>query len=126
MEILQGMDPDRMIIIVPSALVVMYLVISLQNSLCSRTNPYTGLIIPAICFVAATLLAVRPLLVVESGQAGELVPLCLRMWLTFNIATLVFLFPYYKHRKMKAAAEKARPTPLPDSEDAADTDAYNR
>ena len=31
MEILQGMDPDRMIIIVPSALVVMYLVISLQN-----------------------------------------------------------------------------------------------
>lgn len=126
MEILQGMDPDRMIIIVPSALVVMYLVISLQNSLCSRTNPYTGLIIPAICFVAATLLAVRPLLVVESGQAGELVPLCLRMWLTFNIATLVFLFPYYKHRKMKAAAEKAWPTPMPDSEDAADTDADNR
>ncbi len=79
MEILAGYGiPDRMIIIVPSALVVMYLVISLQNSLCSRTNPYTGLIIPAICFVAATLLAVRPLLVVESGQAGELVPLCLR------------------------------------------------
>ncbi len=126
MEILQGMDPDRMIIIVPSALVVMYLVISLQNSLCSRANPYTGLVIPVICFIAATILAVRPLLVVEDGQAGALVPLCLRMWLTFNIATLVFLFPYYKHRKTRAAAKKAQPASLPENEETADIDSDSR
>ncbi len=108
MEILQGMDPDKMIIIIPSALVVMYLVISLQNSLCSRENPYIGLILPAICFIASTVLAVRPLFVAGADGAGELALLCLRMWLTFNIATLVFLFPYYKHRKTRAAVQKAR------------------
>lgn len=106
MDVLQGMDPDKMIIILPSALVVMYLVISLQNFLCRRSNPHIGLILPAVCFIAATVLAVRPLLVVEEGGAGALLPLCLRMWLTFNIATLVFLFPYYKHYKMRAAAAK--------------------
>ena len=31
------------------------------------------------------------------------------MWLTFNIATLGFLFPYYRQRRMmRAAAEAAR------------------
>ena len=37
----------------------------------------------------------------------QLVLFCIRMWFTFNIATLVFLFPYYKHRKIaRAAAEQ--------------------
>ena len=31
MQVLQGMDPDKMIIILPSALVAMYLIISLQK-----------------------------------------------------------------------------------------------
>ena len=95
MQVLQGMDPDKMIIILPSALVAMYLIISLQKKLCSRSNPHIGLILPAICFAASTIRAVRPLIVAAQEISGGLVLLCLRMWFTFNIATLVFLFPYY-------------------------------
>lgn len=106
MQILQNMDPDKMIIILPSALVAMYLIISLQKYLCERSNPYIGLILPAICFIASTVLAVRPLIVADAEQFEGLVSFCIRMWLTFNIATLVFLFPYYKQRKvMRSAAE---------------------
>ena len=95
MQVLQGMDPDKMIIILPSALIAMYLVISLQKRLCGGSNPHIGLILPAICFAASTVLAVRPVIVTAEEISGGLILLCLRMWLTFNIATLVFLFPYY-------------------------------
>ena len=99
MQILQRMDPDKMIIILPTALVAMYLIISLQKYLCERSNRYIGLILPALCFIASTILAVRPLIVSDPGEYEGLVSFCIRMWLTFNIATLVFLFPYYKQRK---------------------------
>ena len=110
MQVLQGMDPDKMIIILPSALVAMYLIISLQKKLCSGSNPHIGLILPAICFVASTVLAVRPLIVAAQEISGGLVLLCLRMWLTFNIATLVFLFPYYmriRTMRTEAASKKS-------------------
>ena len=48
MQILQGMDADQMVIIFPSALVAMYLIISIQKYLCERRNRYIGLILPAI------------------------------------------------------------------------------
>lgn len=108
MQILMGMDPDKMIIILPTALVAMYLIITLQNSLCKRRNPYIGLVLPAICFIISTILAVRPLLVANAAEYDGLVSFCIRMWLTFNISTLVFLFPYYKHRKMIRAMEEAQ------------------
>lgn len=101
------MDPDKMIIVLPTALIAMYLIITLQKVLCERRNPHIGLILPAVCFIASTVLAVRPLLVAEPGEFDGLVLFCIRMWFTFNIATLVFLFPYYKHRKIaRAAAEQ--------------------
>lgn len=107
MQVLQGMDPDKMIIILPSALIVMYLIISVQKALCERKNPYVGLILPLLCFVLSTILAIRPL-IVDNGESEGLVLFCLRMWLTFNIATLVFLFPYYrKRRMMRAVSEKS-------------------
>lgn len=110
MQVLQNMDPDKMIIILPSALIAMYLIISVQKFLCERSNPHIGLVLPAICFVASTVLAVRPLFVTEAGESEGLLLFCIRMWLTFNIATLVFLFPYYKHRRyMRAAADARKP-----------------
>lgn len=106
MQALMGMSADRMVIILPSALIGMYLIILLQKTLSERRNPYVGLIIPALCLIAATVLAVRPLLVVEPGQYEGLGLFCLRMWLTFNIPTIVFMFPYIRQRKlMKALAE---------------------
>lgn len=109
MQILQSMDPDKMVIVLPTALIAMYFIISLQKSLCEKQNPLAGLVLPVICFIAATILAFRPLFVAEAGQYEGLVAFCLRMWLTFNIVTLVFLFPYYKQRRMKRAAEEAAP-----------------
>lgn len=105
MQVLQGMDPDKMIIILPSALIAMYLIISVQKALCERQNLYIGLILPLLCFVISTILAIRPL-IVDNGESEGLVLFCLRMWLTFNIATLVFLFPYYRKRKMMRAMRK--------------------
>lgn len=109
MQALQNMDPDKMIIILPSALVAMYLIISVQNFLCQRRSPYIGLILPAVSFIISTILAVRPLLVQDTGESGGLMLFCLRMWVTFNLATLVFLFPYYRHRKLRAAAKAPEP-----------------
>lgn len=100
MQALMGMDPDKMVIILPAALLAMYIVVSVQKHMCERNNPHLGLILPAICFLAATVLAVRPLIITEPGELEGLVSLCIRMWLTFNIPTLVFLFPYYKRIKM--------------------------
>lgn len=105
MQVLQGMDPDKMVIIFPTALVAMYLVIRLQQYLCERRNPNIGLVLPAICFIVSTILAVRPLIVADAGEFDGLVAFCIRMWLTFNISTLVFLFPYYKHRREIRAAD---------------------
>lgn len=107
MQILQSMDPDKMVIVLPTALIAMYFIISLQKSLCEKQNPLAGLALPVICFIAATILAFRPLFVAEAGQYEGLVAFCLRMWLTFNIVTLVFLFPYYKQHRMKRAAAEA-------------------
>ena len=107
MQILQSMDPDKMVIVLPTALIAMYFIISLQKSLCEKQNPWAGLVLPAICFIASTILAFRPLIVSDAGQYEGLAAFCLRMWLTFNIATLVFLFPYYKQRRTKRAAEEA-------------------
>ena len=109
MQVLQGMDPDTMIIALPTALIAMYLIIRLQQSLCERRNPYIGLALPALCFIVSTILAIRPLIIADSGEFDGLPLFCLRMWLTFNVATLVFLFPYYKHRKYaRAAAEQVK------------------
>jgi len=55
-------------------------------------------------FVAATILAVRPLLVSEPGQYEGLGLFCLRMWLTFNIPTIVFMFPYFSQRRRLKAS----------------------
>lgn len=107
MQILQNMDPDKMVIVLPTALIAMYFIISLQKSLCEKPNPLTGLILPVICFIASTILAFRPLFVADADQYDGLIAFCFRMWLTFNIATLVFLFPYYKQRRMKRAAEES-------------------
>lgn len=99
MQVLMGMDPDKMIIILPAGLVAIYLIVSVQKYLCERKNQNIGLIIPAACFIAATVLAVRPLIIADANQYEGLVSFCIRMWLTFNIPTIVFLFPYYKRRK---------------------------
>lgn len=107
MQILQGMDADKMIIIFPSALVAMYLIISIQKYLCERRNRYIGLILPAVCFITSTVLAVRPMLIADSGESEGLFLFCVRMWLTFNIATLVFLFPYYKQMRVRKARANA-------------------
>lgn len=52
MQILQNMDPDKMVIVFPTALLAMYFIVSLQKSLCEKQNPLIGLILPVICFVA--------------------------------------------------------------------------
>ena len=107
MQARMDMSADKMVIILPSALIGMYLIILLQKTLSERRNPYVGLIIPALCLIAATILAVRPLLVAAPGQFEGLGLFCLRMWLTFNIPTIVFMFPYIRQRKlMKAMAEE--------------------
>lgn len=109
MQMLSNMDMDTMVIALPTALIVMYLVISIQRRLSNGKNPHLGLILPGISFIISTILAVRPLLLVEDGMSPGLLSFCLRMWLTFNIVTLVFLFPYYmslRTRKAAAASEK--------------------
>ena len=117
MQALMGMGADKMVIILPSALIGMYLIILLQKTLSERRNPYVGLIIPALCLIAATILAVRPLLVAAPGQYEGLGLFCLRMWLTFNIPTIVFMFPYIRQRKlMKAMAEELQTEESPSAE----------
>lgn len=103
MHVLQGMSTDKMIIIFPAALIAMYLIISVQKYLCERQNPKIGLIVPILCFIVATVLAFRPMFVLDAAKSGELISFCLRMWLTFNIPTLVFAFPYYKQRRIRKA-----------------------
>lgn len=104
MQLLQNMDMDTFVVVVPAALVAMYFIITLQKSLSFRNNPYTGLIIPAICVLAATVLAVRPLFILDVDS--NLIWFCIRMWAVFNIPTVVLLFPYFKGRQ-NAKALKA-------------------
>ena len=124
MQALMGMSADKMVIILPSALIGMYLIILLQKTLSERRNPYVGLIIPALCLIAATILAVRPLLIAAPGQFEGLGLFCLRMWLTFNIPTIVFMFPYIRQRKlMKAIAEEMAHTESQNPAGGAETEA---
>ncbi len=108
MNALQGIDMNQFIIIAPTALIAMYVVITLQKRLSNGKNVHYGLIIPAICFVAATILAFRPLFIVGGGE-GMMVA-CLTVWMTFNIVTLALLFPYFiglKNRKERQLLEEA-------------------
>lgn len=97
MQILQNMNMDQFVIIVPAALVAMYAIVSIQKSLCYKNNPYTGLIIPVLCMLAATILAIRPLFMLDF--TGSLIGFCAKMWFIFNIPTVVLLFPYFKGRQ---------------------------
>ncbi|MCQ2545128.1 MAG: hypothetical protein MJ144_01685 [Clostridia bacterium] len=106
MQALQWMSVDQMVIILPSALIAMYLIISFQKRLCQSNNKYLGLIVPVVCFIASTVLAIRPLIVGDPSQQAGLLGFCIRMWLTFNISTIVFGFQYLRERKMKKALEE--------------------
>lgn len=107
MELLQNMNMDTFVVVVPATLVGMYAIIALQKHLCFRDNPYTGLIVPVLCILAATILAVRPLVI--AGTEGGMLWFCFKMWMVFNIPTVVLLFPYFKGRQnakqMQAFAE---------------------
>lgn len=104
MQVLQNMDMNTFVVVVPAALVAMYFIIALQKNLSFRSNPYTGLIIPGLCMLAATVLAVRPMFIIDVD--GNLIWFCLKMWMVFNIPTVVLLFPYFKGRQ-NAKAMKA-------------------
>ena len=107
MQVFQNMDMNTFVLVVPTALFAMYGIIALQKHLSFKDNPYTGLIVPGICMLAATILAVRPLFILDIE--GGLIWFCLKMWFVFNVPTVVFLFPYFKGRQnakqMKAYAE---------------------
>lgn len=106
MQILQGMTTNQMVIIFPSALIAMYLVITLQKHLCERENKYIGLVLPVLCFVAATVLAIYPLITSSSSEYDGLLMFCVRMWLAFNIPTILFGFQYFRQRRTRAAIAK--------------------
>lgn len=107
MQALMGMDVDTMVIALPTALVTMYLIIRIQLFLSERKSPVPGLIIPIICFLTASILALRPLLITDLGEFPGLAKFCLRMWLTFNIITIVLSFPYIKARRSIKALSAA-------------------
>lgn len=128
MSALQGMDMNQFIIIAPTVLIVIYVVITLQKKLSNSRNVHYGLIIPVICFIAATILAFRPLLIV-GGEEGMLVA-SLTVWMTFNIPTLALLFPYLmalKNRKANQLIQEAieKETAEADAVDAESEDAPN-
>ena len=107
MQVLQNMDMDTFVIVVPAVLIGLYAIISIQKALSFRNNPYTGLIIPALCLIVATILAFRPMFMLDAS--GSLFGFCIKMWFIFNIPTVVLLFPYFKGRQnakvMAAMAE---------------------
>ena len=107
MKALMGMSVIKMVIILPSALVAMYLVLSLQKYLSNRPGRIPGLMLPVGCFIAATVLAVRPLILADPGEYNGLGIFCLRMWLTFNIPTILFAFQYIRQKKVNAALQHA-------------------
>lgn len=105
MSALQGMDMNQFIIIAPSFLIAVYVFITLQKKLCNGKNPKHGLILPVICFIAATILAFRPLFIVESARGDGMIFAALTVWMTFNIPTLALLFPYLMAKKKRKQAE---------------------
>ena len=110
MGALQGMDMDKFIIIAPTLLISMYVLIKLQNRLSNCKKAAFGLIIPAICFVAATILAFRPLFIIGDSGAEGLIGASIMVWLTFNIPTLAFMIPFVngiKTRKTNKLLQKA-------------------
>lgn len=110
MGALQGMDMNNFIIIAPTALIVMYVVITLQKKLSNGKNVHYGLIIPVICFIAATVLAFKPLFTAEWISGQGMIGAALTVWMTFNIPTLALLFPYFmglKNRKANQLIEEA-------------------
>ncbi len=98
MEALQAMDMNKFIIIAPTFLVVVYLVTTIQKRLSNSKHANLGLIIPIVCFIAATVLAFRPLFIVDGGAEG-MVAASVIVWLTFNVPTLAFMIPYFAARK---------------------------
>ena len=133
MSALQGMDMNQFIIIAPSFLIAVYVLITVQKKLCNGKNVNFGLIIPIICFIAATVLAFRPLLIVETSSGDGMMAAALMVWMTFNIPTLALLFPYLmalKNRKANqlmqeaiAKAEREEEQASDDTETALDTEA---
>ena len=105
MQVLQNMDMDTFVIVVPAVLIGLYAIISLQKYLSERNSKYAGLVVPGVIFIAATVLAFRPLFVL-AGEPG-VIWFCFRMWLVFNIPTIVLMFPYYRQRKQMKAMEAA-------------------
>ena len=105
MNALQGMNVDQFIIIAPTFLVVTYLLITVQKKLCNGRNVKMGLIIPIIFFVVATVLAFRPLFIVDSSGTEGMVAASLMVWMTFNIPTLALLFPFLMAIKNKKEAQ---------------------
>ena len=100
MDAMQAMDMNKFIIIAPTLLVVIYLVTTIQKKLSNSKYGNLGLIIPIGCFIAATILAFRPLFIVEGGAEG-MVAASVIVWLTFNVPTLAFMIPYFAARKKK-------------------------
>ena len=105
MSALQGMNIDQFIIIAPTFLVVTYILITVQKKLCDGNNAKRGLIIPVLFFIAATVLAFRPLFIVDSTGTEGMVAASLMVWMTFNIPTLALLFPYLMAIKNKKEAQ---------------------
>ena len=105
MGALQGMDMNHFIIIAPSALIIMYIVITVQKKLSNSKNVHYGLIIPVICFIVATILAFRPLFLLAGSGAEGLIGASITVWMTFNIPTLALLFPYFMGLKNRKAAK---------------------
>ena len=94
MSALQGMDVNQFIIIAPSFLIAVYILVSVQKKLSNGKNPKYGLILPVICFIVATILAFRPLFLVETTRGDGMISAALIIWMTFNVPTLALLFPY--------------------------------
>ena len=122
MQVLQNMDMDQFVIVVPAALIGMYAIISVQKSLSFRNNPFTGLIVPALCLIAATILAFRPMFMLDAS--GSLFGFCVKMWFIFNIPTVVLMFPYFKGRQnaktmaaMTEAMANAEETPVAEADE---------
>lgn len=106
MQALMGMDVDTMVIALPTALISMYAFLRLQLFLSERRSAYPGLILPVVSFIVSTILAVRPLIIAKPGEFEGLGSFCLRMWITFNVVTIVLIIPYIKSRKtMKAMTD---------------------
>lgn len=104
MDALQAMDMNKFVIIAPTLLVAIYLITTIQKRLSNSRNANLGLIIPIVCFIAATVLAFRPLLIVGGGAEG-MVAASVIVWLTFNVPTLAFLIPYFAAKKNKKTQE---------------------